>query len=85
MRFKELGRLIKSYREEANLAQKDIAQKLGYSNAQFISNWERGLSCVPDKTVKKLCAVLGMPPTYFGRQLLRIRQREIEKAIGESI
>ncbi|NUN07536.1 MAG: helix-turn-helix transcriptional regulator, partial [Bdellovibrio sp.] len=32
-------------------------EKLGYTTPQFISNWERGISTPPMKTVKKLASM----------------------------
>lgn len=49
-----LSEFLKEKRTHAGLSQKDVAEKLGYSSAQFISNWERGLSSPPMHTLKKL-------------------------------
>lgn len=51
---KALSEFLKEKRTQASLSQKDVADKLGYSSAQFISNWERGLSSPPMHTLKKL-------------------------------
>lgn len=51
---KALSDFLKEKRTQAGLSQKDVADKLGYSSAQFISNWERGLSSPPMHTLKKL-------------------------------
>lgn len=51
---KALSEFLKEKRTQAGLSQKDVADKLGYSSAQFISNWERGLSSPPMHTLKKL-------------------------------
>jgi transcriptional regulator with XRE-family HTH domain len=52
--IKALSEFLKEKRTQASLSQKDVADKLGYSSAQFISNWERGLSSPPMHTLKKL-------------------------------
>lgn len=49
-----LGKFLKERREKAGLSQKDVADKLGYSTPQFVSNWERGVSTPPLKTLKKI-------------------------------
>ncbi|MFP5518296.1 MAG: helix-turn-helix domain-containing protein [Bdellovibrionia bacterium] len=49
-----LGHFLKEKRELAGLSQKDVATKLGYSTPQFVSNWERGISTPPLKTLKKI-------------------------------
>ncbi|MEK2645275.1 helix-turn-helix domain-containing protein [Bdellovibrio sp. BCCA] len=56
MRLKKniLGEFLKEKRMKAGLSQGDVADKLGYSTPQFISNWERGVSMPPINTLKKL-------------------------------
>jgi len=45
---------LKKLRIQAGVSQRDVADQLGYSTPQFISNWERGVSCPPYKSIKKL-------------------------------
>lgn len=52
--MKELGRSLKRLREKAGLTQSDAASALGYTTIQFVSNWERGISEPPIKTIPKL-------------------------------
>jgi transcriptional regulator with XRE-family HTH domain len=51
---KTLAQFLKQTREKAELSQRQVADHLGYQSAQFISNWERGVSSPPLKTLKKL-------------------------------
>jgi transcriptional regulator with XRE-family HTH domain len=51
---KTLAQFLKQAREKADLSQRYIADKLGYQSAQFVSNWERGISSPPMKTLKHL-------------------------------
>jgi transcriptional regulator with XRE-family HTH domain len=51
---KSLAQFLKQTREKADLSQRQVADVLGYQSAQFISNWERGVSSPPIKTLKKL-------------------------------
>ena len=51
---KTLAESLKQAREDAQLSQRQVADALGYQSAQFISNWERGISSPPMKTLKKL-------------------------------
>ncbi len=44
--FEVLGSYLQNKRLKAELSQGDVADKLGYSSPQFISNFERGL-CAP--------------------------------------
>jgi transcriptional regulator with XRE-family HTH domain len=49
-----LSDFLKTKRISAGLSQKDVADRLGYSTPQFISNWERGVSQPPITILKKL-------------------------------
>jgi len=49
-----LADFLKQKRVAAGLSQRDVADKLGYSTPQFISNWERGVSHPPINALKKL-------------------------------
>lgn len=51
---KSLADFLKAAREKANVSQRQVADELGYQSAQFISNWERGISYPPMKTLKRL-------------------------------
>jgi transcriptional regulator with XRE-family HTH domain len=51
---KTLAAFLKQAREKAELSQRQVADELGYQSAQFISNWERGISSPPMKTLKQL-------------------------------
>lgn len=49
-----LAEFLKQKRISAGLSQRDVADKLGYSTPQFISNWERGVSQPPINSLKRL-------------------------------
>ncbi len=53
----KLGLYLKQKRQMAGLSQAFVANKLGYSSPQFVSNWERGVSEPPIETLKKLSAI----------------------------
>ena len=55
-----LNRFIRERRLALGLSQKHIANKLGYSSAQFISNWERGLSRPPVTALRKVALILNI-------------------------
>lgn len=52
---------LKQKREAACLSQKQVADRLGYTTPQFISNWERGLSTPPMKALKKIADLYQTP------------------------
>jgi len=49
-----MKQVLKDMRVTAKLTQKQVANEFGYTTAQFVSNWERGLVDVPLSTLKKL-------------------------------
>jgi transcriptional regulator with XRE-family HTH domain len=65
LRRKIVGKFLRDKRVKAGLTQWDVAHHLEYSTAQFISNWERGVSLPPLDSLPKLS------------QLLRVSGREI--------
>ena len=42
-----LGALLKEGRMKAGLTQRQLAEKLGYTSPQYVSNWERGRVAPP--------------------------------------
>jgi transcriptional regulator with XRE-family HTH domain len=58
MKSSYLGKFIKSHREGAGMTQGTLSKILGYTNPQFISNWERGLSSPPPKIMAQLVYAL---------------------------
>jgi transcriptional regulator with XRE-family HTH domain len=53
------GKYLAKLRADAGLTQADLAERLGYSTAQFVSNWERGVSGPPDHIVSDLAEIFG--------------------------
>ena len=54
MKYKNSAKLIKSIREKAGLSQLEFAKLLGFDNAQFVSNIERGVASLPAKRINKI-------------------------------
>lgn len=57
-----LAELIRNSRIEKEISQKQLAEKLGYSSSQFVSNWERGISSPPLDKLEEICRSLGIAP-----------------------
>ena len=55
--YTKFGEYLQKGREKAGLTQKQVADDLDYSTAQFISNFERGIAIPP---LRKLKAILEM-------------------------
>ena len=56
-----LATYLKTKRKEAGLNQTALSELLNYQTSQFISNWERGVSVPPAKTIEPLSKALGVP------------------------
>ena len=52
--YEKLGLYLREMRLKAELSQREVAQALDYSSAQFISNFERGISVPPLPRMKLL-------------------------------
>ena len=52
---------LKKLREKAGLTQVQLAQGLGYTSAQFVSNWERGLALMPAGKFRHAARMFGVP------------------------
>lgn len=50
----KIGEFLRAKRLAAGLSQGEVARALGYSTAQFISNWERNISQPPIQTMRIL-------------------------------
>ena len=57
----EIGKRIRSFREQANLSQKELASRIGVSNAR-LSNWEQGLNRPDADTIPAICEALSISP-----------------------
>ena len=61
MRSNEFGNFFKKKRIASGVTQQEIADSLGYTTPQFISNWERGVSHPPIKKFKSLAEIIKCP------------------------
>jgi transcriptional regulator with XRE-family HTH domain len=57
MKADQLPVLLRKKRIASGHTQNQVAVKLGYSSPQFISNWERGLSCPPVNVIGKISSL----------------------------
>ncbi|MFY9119390.1 MAG: helix-turn-helix transcriptional regulator [Syntrophomonadaceae bacterium] len=64
MNYKEIGYRIQIAREEAGYNQKELAEKLGISQAS-LSNYEKGKRRVYYPQLQKIADILGHPIEYF--------------------
>lgn len=69
---RRVGNFIKSKRLLAGLSQAEIANALGYSTPQFISNWERGISLPPIGSLRKIAELLKVPAEELFELVLEV-------------
>ena len=86
MRY-EIGSRIRKYREENNLSQKQLAEKIGVSNSR-VSNWEQGLNRPDADILAAICVALDVSPSLLlGIQVtgdeLSEQERKVLKAYRE--
>lgn len=86
MRY-EIGSRIRKYREENNLSQKQLAEKIGVSNSR-VSNWEKGLNRPDADILAAICVALDVSPSLLlGIQVtgdeLTEQERKVLKAYRE--
>lgn len=68
---RQLGVFLRESRVRAGLSQMQVAKKLGYTTAQFISNWERGVSEPPLKALKTLAKIYSVSMDDIFQLILR--------------
>lgn len=83
-----LGALLLKSRTTANLSQKEVADHLGYSTAQVVSDWERGIRSPPGPVFKKLIKLYSVSADSFYEAILEERtvilQNKVRKLLYPS-
>ena len=59
-KFVKLGIVLKKKRVEKGLTQMELAEHLGYTSPQFVSNWERGMCSPAFNALPTLAKVLSV-------------------------
>lgn len=80
--MKSPGDVLKKAREDADLAQSELAKKLGYPNGQIVSNWERGLQGIPIKNAMAFCRHTGMKPEVMKKLLIDEATEKMRKKLS---
>jgi transcriptional regulator with XRE-family HTH domain len=79
--IKEFSIYLRESREKAGLTQSEVAKELGYSTAQFISNWERGLSYPPLKTLSHLANMYKVNMDQLFQAIMTITMQATEESL----
>lgn len=75
--------VIKKYRVNKGLSQKELSELLGKSK-NVVSNWENGVNKPDVDTIERLCEILDIPISeFFGNNEMQILElsREEEKLV----
>ena len=81
---KKLGTFLKDVREDANLTQADVSNKLGYTSPQFISNIERGISVAPLKTLARMVSLYKASPEVVVKIILESQRKLLREKLMRS-
>jgi transcriptional regulator with XRE-family HTH domain len=87
LRRQLIGFKLRERRIEVGLTQWDLARELRYSTAQFVSNWERGLSLPPVTALPPLAHLLKIQPKQmidifhaYERAIMELNHRRLVEA-----
>ena len=83
MANKNLATFLKKKRQESGLTQHDVSHRLGYATAQFVSNWERGLSSPPVSVLRRLGDIYRVSPEELFNIYLKQQLQRVEKELRE--
>ncbi len=76
-----VGQYLKDKRVEAGYTQFEVAKKLGYLTAQYISNIERGIALPPNRSLTKLIGLYKIPEDQLFSLLLQAQKILLEDSI----
>lgn len=77
-----LAELIKTKRIQKGITQRELADELGYTSSQFISNWTRGVSKPPMFQLKKICELLDIKPEVMQEIYIADYKKQLMEAMS---
>jgi transcriptional regulator with XRE-family HTH domain len=77
LRQQTVGRFLRTKRLAVGLTQWDVARALAYTTAQFVSNWERGVSLPPVTVLAKLAKILRLDPNELVDVLITYQEKSL--------
>jgi len=78
IRLRIVGKFLHDRRVKAGLTQWDVAKSLGWTTAQFVSNFERGVALPPLETLPKLSELFGVSGKEFIAVMSRYQEAVLE-------
>lgn len=79
-----LSLYLKNKRVSANLSQAALAEQLGYTTPQFVSNWERGACSPPPDKFYEIVSILKINKDEFVDLLLDIEEQSLRSLLFRS-
>lgn len=79
--FKNLGEHLKKQRTQKGLTQGEVAQALGYSSPQFVSNFERGLCAPPIPKLGTLVKLYRMDSEELINIIVQSYEKELRREL----
>lgn len=79
---KNLGKHLKDQRQDIGLTQAEVADRLGLTSPQFVSNFERGLCSPPLKDLKLLIKIYKMDANSVIKLILDQEEKRLRKALS---
>lgn len=80
-RYEDVGEYLQKARQKSGFSQRQVADTLGYSSAQFISNFERGIAVPPLKKLKVLVRMYKLSVPELMDRILTAERRLMENAL----
>lgn len=77
--FHTLGTFLRKAREESQMSQRQVADALGYTSPQFISNFERGLCSPPLNKLRVLIDLYELNPNKVMGLILDEQKKHLER------
>lgn len=81
MKFKTMGKTIEIARNNLGISQWSLAEHLGWTTGQFISNIERGQASIPIKDFKKFAKVLKVNVDLLVKAYLTDIERQVREEL----
>jgi len=78
---KKFGQYLKKSRVNSKLTQAKVAEKLGYSTPQFVSNFERGLCEPPLENLKKLIGIYKLNTDEVINMKLEMEKKKLKSKL----
>jgi plasmid maintenance system antidote protein VapI len=71
--------------DASNRTQREIANEIGYTNANVITMFKQGLTKVPPHVAPKLAKALGLDPAMFLRMVLQEYMPELLEVVERQV